>query len=518
VRRLLHSLDTRRLAVLILFAGVFAMASRTPADTDTWWHLQAGRVTLESGRILQSDVFSHTRQGQSWVNHSWLSQIILYVLFRYLRYFGLGLFQALVITVAFVLVYAQMEGDVFTRAFIIILAAATSAVVWIARPQLLSFLLTAVLCYLLYLYKWRGVNRLWVIPTLFILWVNLHAGYALGFIVLVGFVAGEVLNNILVFFAPVPPQPSSAVRGGEEERETKDPVLPWRGIGAVVLVAFVSFLCLLLNPNTTRMWTYYLDTVSIGVLQDFIQEWGSPDFHPLYTQPFIWLLLATLAAVGLSGRRVDGSDLALVAGFTYASLLAGRNIGPFALVTAPVLSRHVRPIVERGLRAARARGWLAPPRRAGRAVSTRLVPVNWLLLALMLVAAGAKVVYPLRTSFNIENERRTLPLGAVEWIREHRPEGLMFNSYNWGGYLIWQLWPDYLVFVDGRTDLYGDALLRQYLQVRFVQPGFSRVFDEYGVDIILTEADGFTSRFLAVDDGWSLAYSDEVAVIYLRDD
>jgi hypothetical protein len=94
----------------------------------------------------------------------------------------------------------------------------------------------------------------------------------------------------------------------------------------------------------------------------------------------------------------------------------------------------------------------------------------------------------------------------------------MFNSYNWGGYLIWHLWPDYLVFVDGRTDLYGDALLRQYLQVRFAQPGFSRVFDEHGVDIVLTEADGFTSRFLALDDGWSLAYSDEVAVIYLRDD
>jgi hypothetical protein len=502
----------------MLFIALVAMAARTPADTDTWWHLQAGRVTLESGRILQSDVFSHTRQGQPWVNHSWLSQVILYVLFRFLRYFGLGLFQALVITAAFALVYAQMEGDVFTRSFIIILAAATSAVVWIARPQLLSFLLTAALCYLLYLYKWRGVNRLWVIPALFVLWVNLHAGYALGFIVLVGFVAGEVLNNVLILLAPAPPRPSSAARIQGWGRDGGDPIVPWRGIRTLVLVGFVSFLCLLLNPNTTRMWTYYLDTVSIGVLQDFIQEWSSPDFHPLYTQPFIWLLLATLAAVGLSGRRVDGSDLALVAGFTYASLLAGRNIGPFALVTAPVLSRHVRPIVERGLRAARAQGWLGPPSRAGRVASTRLVLVNWLLLALMLVAAGVKVVYPLRASFNIENERRTLPLGAVEWIREHRPEGLMFNSYNWGGYLIWHLWPDYLVFVDGRTDLYGDELLRQYLEVRFAQPGFQKVFDMHSINFVLTEAEGFTDSFLTLDgDGWSLAYADDVAVIYVRD-
>jgi hypothetical protein len=507
VKQVLLWLSARRLAVLILFVAVFAMAVRTPADTDTWWHLQAGQVTLESGRILQSDVFSHTRQGQPWVNHSWLSQVILYLLFHNWRYFGLGLFQALVVALTFAFVYAQMEGSVFTRAFVVILAATTSAVVWISRPQLLSLLLTVVLCYLLYLFKWRGVNRLWLIPLLFVLWVNLHAGYALGFMVLVGFVAGEVFNNLLVW----------VLSPDDGSDKSEDPIVPWRGVGVVMIVSIVSFFCLLLNPNTTKMWTYYLDTVSVGALQDFIGEWLSPDFHPLYTQPFIWLLLATLAAVGLSGRRVDGSDLALVAGFAYAGLLARRNIGPFALVTAPVLSRHVRPITDRWLRAARARGWLRPPRRAVRPPPAGLVLVNWLLLVLVLVAAGVKVVLPLRVSFNVENERRTLPQDAVAWIQEHRPAGPMFNSYNWGGYLIWHLWPDYEVFVDGRTDLYGDELLSQYLRVRFAQPGFQEVFDEYGVNLVLTEAGGFTGSFLALDDGWTLVYSDDIAVIYVRE-
>ncbi|MCP4539559.1 MAG: hypothetical protein GY832_20685 [Chloroflexi bacterium] len=502
-RNTLLWLNTRRLAMVILFAALFAMAARTPADTDTWWHLQAGRVTMESGRILQSDVFSHTRQDQPWINHSWLSQVLLYFLFNNWQYFGLGLFQALVVSVTFAFVYVQMEGDVFTRAFIVVLAATTSAVVWISRPQLFSFLLTAVLGYLLYLYKWRRVNRLWLIPPLFVLWVNLHAGYALGFIVLVGFVAGEVFNNLLVWILP----PAD---------ENADPIVSWRGIGVVLLVFLVSVFCLLFNPNTVKMWTYYLDTVSIGVLQDFIQEWSSPNFHPLYTQPFIWLLLATLSAVGLSGRRIDGSDLALVAGFTYAGLLAGRNIGPFALVAAPVLSRHVRPIIDRWSRSARARGWLRLPRRVDRLPLNGLVLVNWLLLVLIFVTVGVKVVLPLRIDFNVENERRTLPQDAVAWIQEHRPAGPMFNSYNWGGYLIWHLWPDYLVFVDGRTDLYGDELLNQYLQVRFAQPGFLDVFDEYGVNFVLTEAGGFTDNFLTFVDDWELAYTDDVAVIYVR--
>jgi hypothetical protein len=507
MKKILTWLNVQKLAIAVLFVAVFAMAARAPADTDTWWHLQSGRVTLENGHILQTDIFSHTRQGQPWVNHSWLSQVILYLLFHGFRYFGLGLFQALLVTLTFACVYAQMEGDVFTRAFIVVLAAATSAVVWIARPQLLSLLLTAVLCYLLHLYKRRGVNRLWLIPPLFALWVNLHAGYALGFIVLVGFVAGEVLNNLLAWISP--PE-------GKTGDEPRDPIVSWRGIGLIVLVSLISVLCLVLNPNTTRMWVYYLDTVRIGVLQDFIQEWRSPDFHPLYTHPFIWLLLATLAAVGLSGRRVDGSDLALVAGFAYASLLAGRNMGPFALMAAPVLSRHVHTILQRWGRAARARGWLRPPHRASHLPSAGLAVVNWLLLALVLVAAGVKAYLPLRAEFNLENERRTLPVEAIEWIQQERPQGPMFNSYNWGGYLIWRLWPDYLVFVDGRTDLFGDELLSQYLEVQFARPGFQKVLDEYGVNFVLTEAQGFTDNFLALDDGWMQAYSDDVAVVYVR--
>jgi hypothetical protein len=70
--------------------------------------------------------------------------------------------------------------------------------------------------------------------------------------------------------------------------------------------------------------------------------------------------------------------------------------------------------------------------------------------------------------------------------------------------------------VDGRTDLYGDELLSQYLRVRFAQPGFQDVLDAHGVNFVLTEADGFTANFLALDDGWTLAYADDVAAVYVR--
>lgn len=496
VRRLLLWFNTRRLVVAILFVALFAMAVRAPADTDTWWHLRAGRETVESGHILQVDLFSHPRYGSPWVNHSWLSQVVLYWLFHSFSYAGLGLWMAAVITVAFLFVYLQMEGDPYSRAFIVVLAAATSSAIWVARPQLFSFLLTAVVAYVLYLFKWRGLNRLWLLLPIFVLWANLHAGYALGFMVLAAFAVGEVFNRLLALIAPADPE--------------RDPMLSWRGIGMVIGVAVLSAALLVLNPYGTRMWTYYLDTVGIGALQDFIQEWQSPDFHPLYTHPFIWLLLATLAAMGLSGRRADGTDLALVGMFTYASLLAGRNFGPFALVTAPVLSRHVAALLTR-------LGWSRWLGAIGRSSVVRGA-VNLVLLLAVVGLAIVKVWTPLTPAFNEREQRKSLPVDAAAWILENRPEGEMFNSYNWGGYLIWSLYPHYRVFADGRTDLYGDEFLRRYLEVQLGRPGFEEALAEYDINLVLTYPDDALSLRLKCAGGWEEVYKDDVAVIWVRRD
>jgi hypothetical protein len=496
LRRAFCWLDTRRLAAIVLFLAIFTMAVRPPAGTDTWWHLQAGRVTLEQSHILQTDRFSHTRYGSPWVNHSWLSQVILYWLFDRFSYAGLGLLMGALVTAAFAFVYLQTEGSVFTRAFILVAAAATSAVIWSARPQLFSFLLTAVVAYLLYLFKWRGVNRLWLLPPLFALWVNLHAGYALGFMVLAAFVAGEVFNRLLEPLIPA-----------------DDPIIDWQAILWVLAIAVLSALFLVINPNTTRMWTYYLETVRIDVLQDFIQEWRSPDFHLLRMQPFIWLVLGTMAAMGFSSRRVDGTDLALMSGFAYAGLLAARNIAPFALVAAPVLSRHVTAIASRS--------WQTgtegiPGNRLRKPVTSAQAAINWTMLVLVVALAVVKTWQPLQTTFNEARLQETLPAGAVAWIEEHQPEGKMFNHYNWGGYLIWHLWPDYRVFVDGRTDLYGNDFLRQYLRVQSVRPGFAQVLEAQDVDWVLVPSAGALSTQLACRAEWSEAYRDDVAIIWIR--
>ena len=121
------ALTTRRLAFLILFLGLFAMAMKPSVDTDSFWHLRAGAWMLDNARLLTIDLFSYTRFNQAWINHSWLSQILMAIIYRVGGYGGLNLATAFVIVLAFVFVYRAGEGGQYLRAFIIILAATTSA-------------------------------------------------------------------------------------------------------------------------------------------------------------------------------------------------------------------------------------------------------------------------------------------------------------------------------------------------------------------------------------------------------
>ncbi len=515
----IFALNIHQVLTLVLFIALFTMAVRVPVDTDTWWHLRSGQYIVETGSIPRTDPFSFTRAGAPWIDQSWLAQVLLYEVSRRAGVPGLALLVAALATLAFAFVYRQCEGDRFLRAFTLILAATVASVIWAARPQMLSFVLTAVVGYVLYRYKRSclppplvregnappslrgrragGSGLLWL-PLIFLLWVNLHAGYAAGFILLGCYLIGEVANRLL------------------EQRDV--PALPWPAIGKLAGVAALSALVIPLNPNGAQMLLYPFKTVNIGVLQDFIQEWASPNFHELFQQPFIWLLLAVIVALGLSRRAADITDLLLVGVFAYMGLLAGRNVALFALVAAPVVVRYGDAALRELRRERLARLGILRPRPIPR-LSFIQAALNWLILLLVALAATLKIGMALQPETVEQALMATMPLRAAEYLHDQRPAGPMFNSYNWGGFLIWALYPDYRVFVDGRTDLYDDAFLRDYLKVITARPGWEEVLERYGVNLIVIERESVLATFLesGKPGGWRLAYSDDQAVVFVRE-
>lgn len=446
---------------------------------------------IDHHRILSADPFSWTRFGQPWIDHSWLSEIGLAQLWREFGGPGISVAVAVVATATYLFVYLQSSGSVYVRALVVEFAALSTGLPWWpARPEILSLALLACFAYVLALFRWHAVNRLWLLPPLMAVWVNLHAGFILGFVLLGITVAGQLLSRAV------------GQRGAG--------VVDGRGLRLLAATGLACLAVVPLNPHGLLMLGYPFHVMSIGVLRDVIQEWRSPDFHQLWGQMYIVLLLGTFAAMAWSSRRVDLTDLLLTASFAYAGLLAARNLVLFTVIAPPVLTRCLAAGPPDG----RER---SPAGIGDRGPATRpQVALNWLLLGLVVAVAVVKVGVTVRATAAQTVLRRAMPVAAADYIRTAHPSGRMFNSYIWGGYLMWRLYPDYAVYIDGRTDLYGDQFVSEYLRLAGGSDDWRSVFRDRNIRLAVIETGSPLAEALRGAAEWTQAYHDELASVFVR--
>ncbi len=495
-------MSTRRLVTWIVFLAIFAMAARVSVDTDTWWHLRAGQWIVEHRAVPQVDPFSYTRQGATWQYPGWLVEVPMYWIYNAFGPGGLNIWTAFMVTLAFFFVWKTLSGGVFLKAFVIILAVAASGVYWAARPYLVTFVLAAVYLWVLEEFRWKkdqkSFGRLWLLPVLMILWANSHGGFAVGFLIWGVYFAAEFLDWAIPRLSPF-----------LLKRNLQDNSNPnAKRMIRLLLVGIFMILAVCLNPSGPIMLLYPFKTIGISALKDYIQEWQSPDFHQLNVQPFIWLLLLTFGVVGASRRRIALTDFLLFSGFAYMAFMAGRNIALFALVAPVVLTRHAAPILSTLGRSMGIQSPSTGPVRRGQTI------LNSILLVILFIAVLLKVSLIFPNASNEKVFQDTLPVEAVNFIRTNHPQGRLFSSYNWGGYLLWEL-PEYPVFIDGRTDLYDDEVINQWLQVVRAENGWQDILEKWDVHLILLEPDMKVVDLLP-ENGWHLVYSDQEGVVYAR--
>ncbi len=493
-------LKDEKFYLLVMLLLILLIAVRTPLDSDMWWHLRAGQTTWQQKGVLQRDIFSYTRFGEDWVNHSWLSQLVMYGLYALGKFPALSLWVGLTAMVAMYVVYLQTEGAIFIRIASVFLSAFVSSVVWSPRPQLFSILMFALTGWVLFRYRQGQRNSLIYLLPIFLLWSNLHGGYVLGIILILTQIAGLLLNQLTA----------------EEDQVEQG----WQDLKRLSAWFAGCLLVVLINPNGISMWRIPFQTVGVETLQDYITEWASPDFHQPVQQVLLILLFGLYSAAAFSRRRLDGRDLMSVAVFGISALVARRNFGPFALTAAPVLSRHLDDIYREyrqilTLKSPGLRRFFEFQKQSEKSLPSLLRTIlNSILVVLLLFGTATKWLKVSGQNFMDRVIPQYFPAQAASWIEENQPQGRMFNSYNWGGYLIWRL-SHTPVFVDGRTDLFGDPVIKDWLSVVKVETEWEQVIEKWQINWVLIEPDQPLAEVLACS-GWDRIYQDETAVIYLR--
>jgi len=235
----LHLLETRRIFILILVSGLFLVGARNVSDPDLWWHLKTGQYIIAHKTVPHSDAFSYTRGGQPWVAHEWLSQLFLYGLYRTGGWAGLILVSAAITAATFFLLYLRCAETPYVAGFVTVWGAIAGAPSWGVRPQTLTWLLVSLWLLILDRSKAKCLLLWWTLP-LMLLWVNLHASYALGLVILALFIAAELVE---VWFGLVVVQQAC------------------RHCQRLALTFLLNLTLVPLHPNGVRFYSYQRETL-----------------------------------------------------------------------------------------------------------------------------------------------------------------------------------------------------------------------------------------------------------------
>lgn len=472
------------LAALCLL-GLFATEI---ADTDFWWHLKTGQFLFEQRALPVPDPFAFTTAlnppaypGEDQVRrfnltHEWLAQAALYAVYT------IGGLPAIILVRALLLgafcglagLLAARRSGSFYLGIAAAFASATLAIHFTAdRPALFTFCMVAVFVAIL---EYR--RFLWTLPLLAVLWANCHGGFVLGWVVVLAYCAGTVRFSSR---SPIPP----------------DRLRLWLAAAGVVVFSG-------LNPNGFGVLGTLLRYRQSAMTANLI-EWSPPY---LWGPPYAFDILLYSAAVllAVSWRRVTTSDWALFAAFGAAALAAFRNI-PLIGFLAPVLIASYFPVK---LRVPRIAAWLLPA----------------LLASVLAIGVARGSFFQLRASM------WKFPAGAADYLLHNHIAGPLFNTWEEGGYLIWRLWPQQRVFIDGRA--LSESANRDYRRILYnlgsdigrVTGPRAELLHRYGIQAVLTNTFEYVSGAayplaMALADPssteWQLVYDDPHSLVFLRD-
>ncbi|HXG49928.1 MAG TPA: hypothetical protein VNN77_00800 [candidate division Zixibacteria bacterium] len=471
----------RRVALRVLIYLILPAQALLPvSDPDIWWHLSTGRWILQNGAVPFEDPFSAYGAGRAWIAYSWLFELIAYAVYVAAGIPGLvWLTAAMALLIAFA-VHALVRRKQPPLSVEVLLAAlALGAMKPLASPRPWLFSILFFSLELLLIARAReseNGRELWLLPPLFVVWASLH----------IQFVYGLAAVGLLFLESLLARRPS---------RLRCDIHAPRLSPGRVASAGAACFVATLISPYHLLVYRPLVEyAVQSGVFESI------SELHPMFFRsPADWIVLfLALGAVfllGRSGRWTPFPTLLLAMG-VLLGFRARRDIWVLVLGSTAVVSDYFGEF------------------HGGRSIPfTRRQALAAAVLAVAALCAIGWWRQLTESRLQAEVEAK-YPAGAVEYIRTHRLKGPMFNTLDWGGYLIWRL-PEVPVAIDGRTNLHGEERVSGLLNVWLGYPGWDANPELAAANFIIADHHRPLTFLLRRHPGYRVVYEDRVAVVFV---
>ena len=482
-----------KLLLLAAFLTIFGVATTVIHDFDTFWQLQSGKYMVETQSLIRTDLFTLAADVPRF-EHCWLHDLILYFGHQLGGYHALSVIKGLALggTTLVLLWAARVRGASWGAMLLLLTPIWLSRGGWTARPQLWTFLFFALFVLILERHRRQGGKLVFVLFPLMLLWVNLHAGAILAVPILAAYLVGE----------------GGALALGKSTLSRAEYKRLWLTAG-LVLLGF------LFTPYTKEFIDTLFSAHQLGggkggapIAQVFNMDWRPTSFA---SDPYFYFSLALTAMLMVLGwRRLTLTDLCLVGGLAIMGQQLSRHTSFFFFAMTAIL-----PIY-----ADNAASWISFRFPLG--VKSAL---RW---AATLAAAAIFIHYALPAYHTYGLFRTGLrtwhfPVAAAEFVKEHRLPANIYNTYDWGGYLAWTLYPKHRVFWDARQN--SAEMFSYGWRVMSGHPGWEGVFEKFDVKTVVTKACTVDTGqhypiidLLRKDPEWRLVFADVSALIFVRGD
>jgi hypothetical protein len=465
---------------VFLIGRVFCATREFVVDPDVWWHIKVGQDLLRTHHWPTTDPYSFTAFGTPWMAYEWLGDVAI----GFVGKFGLRALDGLMLllggAIAIALYYyaslcAKNSKAGFASATIVSIFAVEN---FNLRPQMFGFLFLVITLIVLEHFRQGRPKALWILPPLFLIWINVHGSWIIGVGVILVTLAAGLFNFSLGSV--------EGVRWTEKQRIQLELAL----LGSLAVIP--------LTPYGTQLATYPLLTASsIPLNLENVVEWRPMPFNALLGKLFLAVVVGAFVLQALYHFKFRLQQWVLGIGGAVMACLHVRFVLLFAPFFSPILAIMLAP-------------WLDRYHRE---------KDKFVLNAVLMAGAVFAMVWYFPTRSELEHVVETrFPIRAVNFLHSHPIEGPLFNSYDYGGYLIGNL-PEHKVFIDGRGDLYEfEGVMGDFLHVVNVRPATFSVLKFYGIRTFLLQQNEPLAMVLAEHPDWKQIYKDDTSVIFVRGD
>jgi hypothetical protein len=519
----------------LIFIYIFGLFSVKVWDPDFWWHLKTGEHIWQTGAIPTQDPFAFTSLAKDPIHPDskrisfilaqyWLAQVILYLVYKAFSFQGIIAFRAALLTLVIFMIWrgVRREGIGFFPSLPFLIPAVIVLTNFTGeRPQLFSFVFSFLLVYLLDGFRKSSLpaeatmlhsNRrmllhLIPVPVLMALWANIHGGFILGIIIICLYLLAETIKFLTGRFGP----------------------LPRKAFLLIVAAGAIAIPASFINPNGFNVIPVLME-LEKSRYRGMIVEAMSPVYlmnTGFYNQELIayfTLLILGVVFFIVNIRALDITDALVFAGLSAMSLSAARVIPFFIPVAIVLIAKYLSLSWKRVSLTSIGKNlltYLEKPITFMKSSYAVIMLSSVLSIVLLVVLINSSL-------FRSGIRKERYPEGAVKFLKENKLPGNMFNPYVWGGYLIWGLYPDYKVFIDGR------GLIEEvyFQEVRITgadissfggMPAWKAMLKAYEINFIITfsvsEFSGKLSPFipaLLYDQEWQLVYMDNNSLIFIK--